>query len=186
MRNRQFEGIVLKRINYQEADRIITFFAKELGKIKLVGKGIRKINSRRASHLEIFSHVKVLAYEKSHLFYIVEANLLNSFTYLRKNLRKVAIAYHLCEIVDRILPEREKNRQIFVLILNTFTQLEKENSSEKIRSLVRFFVHSLLSELGYVSREKIIPYSQLLKEIENISEKNLFSFNLLTKLKSVL
>src|SRR5260221_14392220 len=51
------ESIVLKRRNVGEADRILTIFTKRFGKMRVIAKGVRRITSRRAGHIEVFSHV---------------------------------------------------------------------------------------------------------------------------------
>lgn len=182
MKRYRLEGIVVKRINFKEADRIIIFFSKELGKIKLLGKGIRRITSRRAPHLEIFSQVKINVYESRIFPYITEAQLIYGFSRLRKSFRKVAIAYHLCEIVDQLLPEKEKNEALFNSFISTMHLIEENNSPEEIRSSVRIFVHSLLNRLGFLNPNKTLTYSQLISEIENIVERPLSTLRLLTKI----
>ncbi|MCA9330182.1 DNA repair protein RecO, partial [Candidatus Saccharibacteria bacterium] len=48
-------GIVLARINYGEADRIVTILTPDHGKIRLLARGVRKIKSRLAGGIELFS-----------------------------------------------------------------------------------------------------------------------------------
>jgi len=43
------EGIVLRRIDYGEADRILTVLTLEHGKIGVIARGVRKSQSRLAS-----------------------------------------------------------------------------------------------------------------------------------------
>lgn len=182
MKSYRLEGIVIKRINIGEADRIIIFFSKESGKIKVLGKGIRKITSRRGPHLEIFSLVKVFIHESKIFPYITEAQLMYGFSQLRRSFRKVAIAYHLCEIVEELLPEREKNEMLYDSLVNALYLIENENSPEVIRKGVRVFVHSLLNKLGYLPPRKNFSYSQLISEIESIVERPLSTLRLLTKI----
>ena len=49
------EGIILKRINFGEADRILTSYTKHFGKISLLAKGVRKITSRKGGNIELFN-----------------------------------------------------------------------------------------------------------------------------------
>lgn len=183
MKHYRLEGIVIKRVNYKEADRIIVLFSKEAGKVKILGKGVRKIISRRSSHLEIFSYVKVFVKEGRYLPYITEAELIYGFSQLRKNLRKVVIAYHLCEIINALLPEREKNENIFYLLVDTLHKIENEDLPDKTRKAVRIFVNNLLIQLGFVNPNKTFSYSQLINEIENLYERPLLTLRLLTKIK---
>ena len=56
MRSFRTEGIVIKRSNYSEADRIVTIFTKQSGKITVRATGVRKIASRRSPHLELLNY----------------------------------------------------------------------------------------------------------------------------------
>ncbi|MCA9348456.1 DNA repair protein RecO, partial [Candidatus Saccharibacteria bacterium] len=47
-------AIILRRINYGEADRILTMLTSDFGKIRLIAKGVRKQKSRMAGGLELF------------------------------------------------------------------------------------------------------------------------------------
>lgn len=182
MRNLQLEGIVVKRYNIGEADRLLVIFTKNQGKVKLLAKGIRKIISRRAPHLEIFSQVNILVHQSKNYSYITEAQLIYGFPKLRQNFRKIVITYHLCEIIDKLLPEKEKNEELYRLFFEALLCLEKENSALKIRQIVRFFVNNLLVKLGYMTDVKDTAYSLLLTEIENIIERPLATMKLLTKI----
>jgi len=59
MKSYKTEGIIIKRKNFGEADRILTIFTKNKGKISIVAKGVRKINSRRAPHIELLQKQKL-------------------------------------------------------------------------------------------------------------------------------
>ena len=56
MRTHKTEGIIIKRRNYGEADRILTVFTKYNGKIQVKATGIRRIPSRRSAHVELLNY----------------------------------------------------------------------------------------------------------------------------------
>ncbi len=180
--NYRLEGIVLKRINVSEADRVITLLSSSQGKIRVIAKGIRKLNSRRAPHLEIFSHLTLYVHESKFLLYVTEAELIDGFIQVRKNFRKVTIAYHLCEITDKLLPEKEKNAGVFESLLAALALLNNSTSLTETRQGVRVFVQNLLQKLGYINLNQKLTYSQLIVRIEEIIEKPLKTLRLLTKI----
>ena len=55
------EAIILRHSDYGEADRMLTLYTAQLGKTRALVKGARKITSRKAGHLEPFTHVKLAA-----------------------------------------------------------------------------------------------------------------------------
>ncbi len=181
MRRHKVTGIVIKRIKWGEADRIITFFTPSFGKIRAIGKGIRKLKSRRAPHLEIFSQAEtILSENRTHNYFINEVSLINGFNNIREDFRKITIAYHLCEIVEKLLPEKEKNEQLYKIFLEALINLDQQKNIAETRKIVRQFVYNLLYKLGYLKEEeKHYTYSQLIFEIENIIEKPLKTLRLL-------
>ena len=59
MRERLYrvQAIVLRRTDHGEADRLLTLFTSDRGKIRVNAKGARKPSSRKSGHVELFTHV---------------------------------------------------------------------------------------------------------------------------------
>jgi DNA repair protein RecO (recombination protein O) len=55
----QVEAVVLRHTDYGEADRILSLYTRQFGKTRALVKGARKVTSRKAGHLEPFTHVKL-------------------------------------------------------------------------------------------------------------------------------
>ena len=170
IRTRKTEGIILKRTNYGEADRILTIYSKHFGKIRVVAKGARRITSRKAGSLESFNHVVLVLAKGKNLDIISEVQTINTFRSWRKNLLKVGIAWYLCELVDKLTPEEQENRQVFSLLRDWLAKIGYLNPSR----LVRGFEEELLVELGFGVPEKLKGASGSLKSyIETIIEKKI-------------
>jgi DNA repair protein RecO (recombination protein O) len=148
------EGIILNKYDSNEADRIFVVLAKRYGKIKLLAKGVRKIKSRKRGHLEVFSKVKFSANSLTGIDLVTEAELIDDYPVLRKNLTKMSLAYYFCEVVNKILREGEGNDRVFSLLNNYLERLQIET---KLKNLRINFVRELLINLGYWSEEKEIP-----------------------------
>lgn len=73
------EGIILKRRNLGEADRILTVFSKNLGKISVLAKGVRRITSRRAGNVELLNRVSMYLHRAKSFLILTEAISLNTF-----------------------------------------------------------------------------------------------------------
>ena len=58
-RSFRVEAVVLRHSDYGEADRLLTLYTRQLGKTRGLAKGARKIASRKAGHIEPFTHVKL-------------------------------------------------------------------------------------------------------------------------------
>ncbi len=178
MKTYKTEGIILKRRNLSEADRIITLLTKRNGKIQVKAVGVRKITSRRSAHLELFNHTVVSLYQGKKFSIVTEAHTLESFSVIRHDLTKIAYSYHLCELVDSLCPENQENTMVFFLLLETFRKLQKE---ENISSVVSSFEISLLKCLGFYP--KTLPYNfNTSLFIEQIIERKLKTKSLLPRL----
>ncbi|MBI3379891.1 DNA repair protein RecO [Candidatus Gottesmanbacteria bacterium] len=182
-RSYKAEGIVLKRINIGEKDKLLTIFTKNLGKIVLIAKGIRSIHSKKAPHLELFTHTSFFAANGRNLDILTEAYTKESFMNLRTDLEKVAFAYSIAEILDRLCAERQEHKNIFDFLLITLRKLNKAEN-QNIREIIDEFTLHTLWDLGYLVRGKLLERSELQGYLAEVMEKNLKSDSLLTKINS--
>ena len=123
MRNIRTEGIVIKRRNYGEADRILTILTRDHGKISVKAAGVRKITSRRSSHVELLNHAVLNLYKANAFPVLTEAKMIEDFSPIKNDFEKVGLAYHLCELVDGLCPDNQENSKVFFLLRNFLTQL---------------------------------------------------------------
>lgn len=164
------EGIILKRINFGEADRILTIYTKHYGKIRAIAKGVRRITSRKGGNVELFNHVTLFLARGRNLDIISEAQVLNSYKSWRRNLKKVGFAYYFCELVDKLTPDGQENRAVFELLRDFLDKIERESLPE----LARSFEERLLEELGFGVPGALKESQESLKSyIESIIEKKI-------------
>lgn len=145
-RSYRTQAIVLSHIEYGEADRILKLFTLEKGKISAIAKGVRKIRSRKAGHLEPFTHVNLFLAKGRNLDIITQAETIDPFLGLRDNLERVAFASYVMELLDRFTYEEGQNVGLFRLLANTLSRLENQPNTETV---VHFFEVRLLDLLGF-------------------------------------
>lgn len=166
------EGIILKRINYGEADRILTIYTKHYGKIRALAKGVRRITSRRGGNIELFNQAALFLYKGRNLDILTEAQVINTFKSWRKDLKKVVIAYYFCELVDKLTPDEQANQTVFQLLSSYLGKI----GTASLPELTRSFEETLLIELGFGVPSELKRSSRSLKDyIESITEKKLNS-----------
>lgn len=167
------EGIVLKRSNFGEADKIISVYSKHYGKLTLMAKGIRRMTSRKRGNLEVFNQLTFFAAKGRGMDIVTETELIEGFLGLRKNLQKVAIAYQLCEMVDKLTAEGSENEGVYELLSEYLRKLECLKLPEKSFFLGNFGLR-LLKILGYWPQSKPVPKNLKVSSfIEGIIEKDL-------------
>ena len=142
------EAIVLKRRDYGEADRILTVFTPDFGKLTLLAKGVRKTRSRKAGHVELFTDSTMLVAKGRTWDLVSQAEMIEPFRALHEDLQRTSYAFYIAELLDGFTQERDSHPQMFALLKETLGRLAA--SKDEILSLVaRFFDLRLLSLTGY-------------------------------------
>ena len=141
------EAIPLKRMDFGEADRIITLCTPGLGKVRVIARGVRRSTSRMAGHLELFSHAHLVLARGRELDVVTQASTLEAFRALREDLVKSSQAYHLAELVDSFLQDRDENRGVFVLLRAALEALADSPLDPEL--IARHFEVQLLTAVGF-------------------------------------
>ncbi|MFV1917446.1 MAG: DNA repair protein RecO [Patescibacteria group bacterium] len=165
MRPRSYssEGIVLARRNYGEADRILVIYSKNYGKLSLMAKGVRMLKSRKRGSLEVFSHINFSAARGKSLDIMTEAEYIDFYPQIRKNLNKVAVAYFFMETIGRVTQEGEKNEALYLLLLKKLSNLK---TSKTLKNLRKEFIYEVLTQVGFWPRgKKLDNHDQVLEDV---------------------
>lgn len=178
MRSFKTEGFVIKRKNFGEADRIITLFTKNHGKMRVKAPGVRRITSRRSSHIELLNLSTLNLYESSssHMPVMTEASIMYDFDKIKKNLGKIGQAFYICELVDKLCAEHQENRKVFYLIQETLDKLEELDSD----SILNEFEEKILSFSGFIPQRFVFEDRQ--RFIEKIVESKIRSKDVISLL----
>lgn len=158
------EAIVLKRSDFGEADRLLTLYTPDHGKIRTIAKGVRKPSSRKSGHVELFTHTTLLLAKGRQLDIVTQAETIDAFAALSKNLERLGYAYYLAELVDRFVEEANENRPLFSLLLDALIGLGDGSADPLL--LARYFELHLLQHVGY--RPQLFHCVNCGKEIEPI------------------
>ena len=140
------EGVVIRQIPLGEADRILTLYTPDMGKIRAVAKGVRRTKSKLGGHLELLTRVVVSASVGRNLDIVNEAQVIQSFRALREELSSLTKALYLAELVDAFSVEHSANDSVYRLLLAALDQLE---ATEQADLLLRHFELHLLDYSGY-------------------------------------
>ncbi len=182
MRSVHLEGIVLKRLNSGEADKLLTLFTLSRGKVIVLAKGTRRIQSRRAPHLELFNLVTLELHQGKGLPVVTEARSKLSFDRLKSDLTFSAYTFYLAEVLDRLLPEGEPHEEVFVDALETLKALDSSKPDDnQAASLLKSFVVKTLWNLGFLPRGQF-PEVGVTAYLETIIERPMKSRRFIDKL----
>ncbi len=139
------EAIVLKRTNLGEADKILTLYTPNLGKIRAVAKGVRRPKSKLGGHVEPLTHSMMMLARGQNLDIITQSQTISSFLPLRDDLWRTTLALYATELVDRFTAEHIESYPIYKLLLDTLHRLCKTDGELALR----YFELHLLDHVGY-------------------------------------
>lgn len=163
------EGFIIKRHNFGEADRILTIFSKENGKIPVIAKGVRKITSRRGALLEPFNLVKFHTVQSYSMKVLTEVELVSSFDSYKSDLESYKKILVVCELIDALCAEDVVVGSIYKNLLDF------AYGSSRYSSLLNFKT-DLLVNLGYWNNNKqFATEDDSYRYIESIIERKLKS-----------
>ncbi|MEK6256423.1 MAG: DNA repair protein RecO, partial [Chloroflexota bacterium] len=104
-RSIRVEAIVLKHNDFGEADRLLTVYTRQRGKLRAIAKGVRKMHSRKGGHVEPFTEVSLQLATGRSMFIVSQAEAINSYVRLREELELVGYASYCVEMLDKFTYE---------------------------------------------------------------------------------
>jgi DNA repair protein RecO (recombination protein O) len=145
-RSIRVDAIVLRHQDFGEADRLLTLLTAEMGKLTAIAKGVRKLSSRKAGHLEPFTRASLLLARGHGLYIVTQAETLDSFQSLREDLPRIGYASYVVELLDRFTYEEGENQAMFRLLKETLGRLDE---GSQIQLALHYYELRLLDLLGF-------------------------------------
>ena len=147
MRQLVTEGIILSRTDYGEADRILTLLTPDHGKLRLMAKGVRRVKSKLAGGIELFSVSNITFITgRGGIGTLVSTRLLKHYGNIVRDLDRTMLGYELIKQINK-LTEDHPGPEYFEFLTQIFEVLDDQSISLE---LVRFwFVVRLLSLAGH-------------------------------------
>ncbi|MCX6764560.1 MAG: DNA repair protein RecO [Candidatus Nealsonbacteria bacterium] len=141
-------GFVLKKEDRGESDQLFTIFTKNFGKLKILGKSIRKIKSKLRASIQPFYLAEVEFIQGKVYKTLTDAVRIERFKKIEKDLDKLKTAVEISEISDRLIKGEERDKKIGNLILEAFKRLN--NCPSRFNFIVfYYFLWNFFSILGY-------------------------------------
>jgi len=117
------EGVVLRRSDFGEADRILTIFTPAHGKVRAIAKGVRRTTSRKAGHLELFTRTQLLLATGRDLDIVTQAEARERLDSLTRDVWRGAAAWYITELVDRFLADADPHPRLYTLFVETLRRI---------------------------------------------------------------
>lgn len=144
------QGIILKKRDRGESDRVFTVFTKEFGKVHLWAVSERKITSKLRSGLETFYHSDFAFVQGKSKKTITDVELVEGYQGLREDLAKLKVALRISDTLNIFLKGEVQDLRIWKLLQDCFRILDsKDTNSGNCSSVYYYFFWNLVSFLGW-------------------------------------
>lgn len=141
------EAIVLKSRDYQDHDRVVTFFSRDYGKIVAFAKSAKKSTKRFGPLLEPPLWLQITFKEKrgSGLVFLERVSLKKGFASLFNDLKRMSLAWYFLELTDLLTVDHDASPGKFEHLAKSLSLLESESL---LANLASYFEYHLLRLSG--------------------------------------
>jgi DNA repair protein RecO (recombination protein O) len=166
MAARVSETFVLRTYPFKEGDLIVSFFTRDLGKLRGVARRARRPKSPFGSGLERLSQVRMSYYqrENAELANLAGCEMIQSQFDLGSDYARGLALDFITETADHLLPAHEPNEKFFRLIVAALAHLR--TGGEVFETIIYFALWS-------VRLSGIFPEMRLKTESAEIAEEML-------------
>lgn len=142
-------ALVLRTTDFSETSRIATLWTRELGKVRALAKGGRRLRSNFENALDLLTECRIVLLRKSSggLDLLTEAQVVRRFAALRGDLQALYAGYYVAELLSDAFEEQDPHPALFDEALATLEVLGTPGVVTAVR-VVRFEL-VLLRELGW-------------------------------------
>jgi len=168
----KYQGIILNKRDVGEVDRIYTIYTLEGGKIRVLGKGVRKPNAKLAGNLESVTQAEIFVAKSKGLGKITGSIAVNNFPNIKSDFDLLNKVFYVFKILGKIISEEEKDEKIFNLLEKYLAGMDAFGIDEnKADILTLGLLFKVLDEMGYrLEVEKCVHCEKKL-----LPENNYFS-----------
>jgi DNA repair protein RecO (recombination protein O) len=160
------EGIVIRRIDLGEADKILIIYTPTRGKVRAIAKGIRRPESHLGGNVELFVQARLLLARGRDLDIVTQAESIEPFKGLRDNLLRLQCGFYFGELLDSLTDDGLANDAVYALLRDCLAALADRRAPGAI---IRFYELSLLRLLGFgLEIGRCVQCRRPLEPVENL------------------
>lgn len=148
MKQIEDNGIVIKKVDFGEADRYITVFTENYGKLSFLLKGIKTAKKKELSCADVLTFSRFNFYERIGKYRLEDFQYIDSFFEIKKDIEKLNITFYIIAILNLILVENNIKKSLYNITLKTLYHLEKNIESTEKYLLVCYYLYYLIKDEG--------------------------------------
>jgi DNA repair protein RecO (recombination protein O) len=142
------EGVVLRRVDYADTDRILTVLTRTHGKLGVIARGVRKAGARMTPHTDLFARGSLqLTSGRGELLVLTQAQRMGRAPVL-DDPRRATCAGLVAELADRVLEDGHPlEPEVYDLVTGALDGCG--DVSRDPRAAVAWFARRIIDRLGY-------------------------------------
>lgn len=111
-------GLILRETKYKESDKILTILTAKGGKITAKARGVARTRSKLAAATQLYTYSELTLFENKGMYTVNEAESIEEFRGLREDIRRLALAGYICELLEAVSDEDCPEPEMLQLGLN--------------------------------------------------------------------
>ena len=141
------EGVILGQTEVGEADKLLTVYSRDFGKISVLAKSVRLLRSKLKGHLNTGAYLRLMFVQGADKLRLIDAQELelNDYPVFSRSLFFPAFAF-----LNRMIQGSEKDEAVWFLLLRF---LKSNRVFENHAPAQKIFAARLLHRLGYVDED---------------------------------
>lgn len=147
------QGFIFKKEDRLEADCWLTVFTQDFGRIVILARALRKINSKLRSQSPLFSFLEIEFVQGKNRKTLTDARIIIDFPSTKREPEKLKVAYKMASVFEESIKGEEQDALLLDHIKESFALLEKEDSL-KADAVGEYFFWNLMAILGYAPELK--------------------------------
>ena len=128
MKTYKIEGVILRTSDFGDANRVVTIYTRNFGKIEVNAYGCRRAKNPLSGALQMFNHISAEISSNAKVDSIKEADVIKFYGNLTADVEKIAYASLFFEIVNRMTLPKFPEIGVYDLILKTLPALDERNA----------------------------------------------------------
>jgi DNA repair protein RecO (recombination protein O) len=151
----KYHGLILGKRDLAETDRLYIIYTEESGKIRTIGKGVRKPNAKLAGNLEPVTFAEIFTVQGQGMGKIIGAIPIENFPKIKAEWELLERVLYVFRIVQKVISEEERDEKFFQLLLEYLQTMEnlpeKEGKNKKSQAeiITLGFLVKFLDQMGY-------------------------------------
>lgn len=135
------QGLVIKLIDYKDADKLASIFTYDYGVITAKFVGIKKEKAKLKAVAQPFTFAEFNFATRAGNKVVSGAHLIDNFYQLMTDYNKTICGYILLDIIKSIIPENKPEQDLFLLTISSLKKIEDQNEYVATIDFILKFLH---------------------------------------------